>query len=308
MEGQHESFRQCKPGLVEKLLYQKIMKQANWEYPIGDLLAHGGMASVYELKTPEGVRRQVVKVIDTRMIKPEFRYIINNHGFDECEIMSQLAKRSPNIMPLYGSVWTEIQPPFWQRGEKNELDRIYLLQMPRMRNLLDVVGAGLSERDIIQIGLDISNALQACYSVNRIHRDVKPDNIFVCKRKDRLSYILGDFGIARIVDDRMLTGVGTEKYLAPEMLVGWISRNSDIYSLGVTLYVLAGGQFGSGDTSGELAWGNKLDWQQFKQHNRISPQLLEILRKALQDRHARYREPIEMYEDLWKLQNSRNYL
>ncbi len=302
MNQQHQSFRLREPGLAEKLQYQKIIKQANWEFPIGELIAHGGMSSVYELKTPAGVHRQVVKIIDTRMIKPELRHIIRDHGLDECCVMEQLSSKSDYIMPLYGSVWSELPEPFWRQASGSEPERIYLLHMPRMRNLRSLTGGGLPEREIIQLGMDISSALQVCYSMNRIHRDVKPGNIFIRKRKDRLCYVLGDFGIARVVDDRTLTGVGTEWYLAPELCGGWISRNSDIYSLGATMFELSGGTFGAGDTSGELGWGNRLEWQKFKENTVISAELQRILRRALQNHHERYRQPGEMYEELWWLQ------
>lgn len=302
MNEQYQSFRLREPHLADKLLYQKIMSQANWEYPIGDLIAHGGMSSVYALKTPKEVPRQVVKVIDTRMIRPELRQIVRDHGLDECSVMAQLTKSSDFIMPLYGSVWSEVPDPFWRRTSGSEPERIYLLHMPRMRNLTTLSPADLPEREIIQLGMDISSALQVCYSINRIHRDVKPGNIFIRKRRERLCYILGDFGIARVVDDRTLTGVGTEQYLAPELCSGWLTRSSDIYSLGATMFELAGGTFGPGDTSGELAWGNRLEWQAFKRSTRISAGLQNILRKSLQNHHDRYRQPSEMYEELWWLQ------
>lgn len=301
MGKERTSFRLREPNLADKLLYQKIMKQANWEYPMGKLIAHGGMSSVYELKTPEGTPKQVVKVIDTRMIKPDLRHIVREHGLDECNVMGELARRSCFIMPLYGSVWSEIPDTNRKNKSWQENERIYLLQMPRARNLWTVAVSGMPEREIIQLGMDICSALQACYSVDRIHRDVKPDNIYVRKGKERRCYILGDFGIARVVDNRTLTGVGTEQYLAPELCSGWISRNSDIYSLGVTMFVLAGGTFGPGDTSGELAWGNRLDWQTFKEKTHISTELQRILRKALQNHGTRYRQPSDMYEELWWL-------
>ena len=68
------------------------------------------------------------------------------------------------------------------------------------------------------------------------------------------------------------------------------------------MFDLAGGEFGTGDTTRELAPGNRLKWQQFKQTTKISPDLQYILHKALQNHFTRYQKPIEMYEDLQWLQ------
>lgn len=298
MGKEQESFRQRLPNLADRLLYQRIMQEAGWDCTLGSLIDHGGMSSVYELNMPQGTSRQVVKVIDTRLIQPSLRHIVREHGLEECTVMRQLSGESEFIMPLYASTWTELRDGLFGRTR----ERIYLLRMPRVRNLYSTTDRDLTETELIQLGMDISRALHICYLHDRIHRDVKPGNIFVRKKDGRLRYILGDFGIARIVDGKTLTGVGTENFLAPELCSGWISRNSDIYSLGVTLFVLAGGHFGPGDKSGALARGNTLQWQDFKRRERISPELMEILRKALQDKDLRYQQPYEMFEDLWWLQ------
>ena len=290
MENGNKSFRLREPGFAEWLIYGRIMRGAGWDCSLGRLIAHGGMASVYELNTPDGKPR-VVKVIDTRLIVPELRQIVRQHGLEECTVMGQLSRESQYIMPLYASTWSEVQR-----------ERIYLLQMPRARSLCSVMKDILPERELIQLGMDISSALQVCYEQNRIHRDVKPENIFLRQHGGRRCYILGDFGIAREVNEKTLTGVGTENYLAPELCVGWISRNSDIYSLGVTLFTLAGGRFCSGSQNCGLARGSRVDWQDFMDRATASEPLRNIIHKALQDRHNRYRQPCEMYEDLWWLQ------
>lgn len=96
----------------------------------------------------------------------------------------------------------------------------------------------LTEKEVIQLGLDLSRALQYLRKLNIIHRDIKPENIFVSRFGD---FKLGDFGIARELE-RTMSGFskkGTYSYMAPEMYKGekYDSR-VDIYSLGIVLYKL----------------------------------------------------------------------
>ena len=96
----------------------------------------------------------------------------------------------------------------------------------------------LQEKEVIQMGLDLSKALGYCRKLHIIHRDVKPENIFVSRFGD---FKLGDFGIARELE-RTMSGFskkGTYSYMAPEMYKGekYDSR-VDIYSLGIVLYKL----------------------------------------------------------------------
>lgn len=96
----------------------------------------------------------------------------------------------------------------------------------------------LTEKEVIQLGLDLSKALEYCRKLKIIHRDIKPENIFVSRFGD---FKLGDFGIARELE-RTMSGFskkGTYSYMAPEMYKGekYDSR-VDIYSLGIVLYKL----------------------------------------------------------------------
>ena len=96
----------------------------------------------------------------------------------------------------------------------------------------------LTEREVIQLGMDLSKALEYCRKLKIIHRDIKPENIFVSRFGD---FKLGDFGIARELE-RTMSGFskkGTYSYMAPEMYKGekYDSR-VDIYSLGIVLYKL----------------------------------------------------------------------
>lgn len=96
----------------------------------------------------------------------------------------------------------------------------------------------LTEQDVAHIGYDICNALEICNQRNVIHRDVKPENIFV---NDFGYFKLGDFGIARKLENMTygLSQKGTYNYMAPEVSTSSnYDARVDIYSLGIVLYRL----------------------------------------------------------------------
>lgn len=92
--------------------------------------------------------------------------------------------------------------------------------------------------DVIQLGIDMCQALEACRELNIVHRDIKPDNIFVSSSG---KFKLGDFGVARTIEKTMagLSRKGTYSYMAPEIYNGKeYGFEADIYSLGIVLYKL----------------------------------------------------------------------
>ena len=91
------------------------------------------------------------------------------------------------------------------------------------------------EKQVIQLGMDMCNVLQACHDHNIIHRDIKPENILV---SDDGRFKLGDFGIAK-VSEKTATGTltGTYSYMAPEIANRQhYGASADIYSLGLVMY------------------------------------------------------------------------
>lgn len=94
----------------------------------------------------------------------------------------------------------------------------------------------ISQADAAKLGIDICKALEICRRHGIIHRDIKPDNIFVSERGN---FKLGDFGIARTAEKTMsnLSKKGTYNYMAPEVYNGSdYGPSVDIYSLGIVLY------------------------------------------------------------------------
>lgn len=95
-----------------------------------------------------------------------------------------------------------------------------------------------SQKDVIRLGVDICTALEVCEQNCIVHRDIKPDNIFVSRFGE---YKLGDFGIARKLEAAQanLSRKGTLNYMAPEVYKSEeYGSNVDIYSLGLVLYTL----------------------------------------------------------------------
>ena len=96
----------------------------------------------------------------------------------------------------------------------------------------------MNENDVIRMGRDLADALTYCERKGLIHRDIKPQNIFVTETG---FFKLGDFGIARRM--QRTTGAsrkGTEDYMAPEVyLRRHYGTTVDIYSLGLVMYKYA---------------------------------------------------------------------
>ena len=104
-------------------------------------------------------------------------------------------------------------------------------------------GESLDATRVLAVASQVSDALAAAHAAGVLHRDVKPDNVLVDRRGNHL---LGDFGIATLTDGtRSTTGTftGTYAYTAPEILRGErATAQSDLFSLGATLYALASGR------------------------------------------------------------------
>ena len=111
------------------------------------------------------------------------------------------------------------------------------IKMELLTPLLRALPQQVPEDQVIQLGIDMCNALALCRSKNIVHRDIKPQNIFVSNMGD---YKLGDFGIAKTTE-RTASGTktGTYKFMAPEVYNNQpYGLSVDQYSLGLVLYWL----------------------------------------------------------------------
>ena len=101
----------------------------------------------------------------------------------------------------------------------------------------------LSDRDVVQIGIALSDALAHAHAHGVIHRDVKPSNVLVPDRHTTPAQLarLTDFGVARVIGADTLTRtgdvIGTDAYMAPEQAQGLpAGASADLFSLALVLY------------------------------------------------------------------------
>ena len=177
---------------------------------------------------------------------------------------------------------------------------------PLMKNLHQVN----SEAQVVKLAKDLCNALELCREQNIIHRDIKPQNVFI---SDHGSFKLGDFGIAKTVERTSRgTKIGTYKYMAPEVFHNQpYGHNADLYSLGLLLYWLlnekrtpflpAPSQIPTADMEDE-AMMRRFRGDPVPAPTHGSPELAAVvLRACAADPAVRYQTAGEMLADLDKL-------
>lgn len=186
------------------------------------------------------------------------------------------------------------------------------IRMEYLTSFMDYcTGKELTEKEVIKLGCDLAMALIYCRKLNIIHRDVKPENIFVSRFGD---FKLGDFGIAREQAHTMsnMSKKGTYSYMAPEIYKGEKYDSSiDIYSLGIVLYKLMNQNrlpFLSLDKQlityrdKETALARRMAGEKMPVPVNASAAFSHIILKACAyESGKRYRKPEDMLRDLEKL-------
>lgn len=203
-------------------------------YLVEELIGVGGMAVVFR-----GQHMGLGRAVAIKVLRPEYG--------DNPEIAARFAREArassgfdhPNCRAVLDC------------GELENGLKFMAMQLLEGRELAKVLGKPLPPSQCIALTLQVLRGLDHAHRHGVVHRDLKPDNLFVTKDhhgNDLLKIV--DFGIARIVDEKLADGlttkvgaiVGTPAYMSPEQALGEdIDGRADLYSVGMILYEMLTG-------------------------------------------------------------------
>ncbi|MCO8122333.1 protein kinase [Stieleria sp. TO1_6] len=261
-------------------------------YQIESILGHGGYGAVYLAKDDELQRYVTVKVPHRRRIQTQLDISL---FLVEARTLAKL--EHPNIVPVHDVGHT--------------LDGVcYIVSRYidgcdlRVKVKSSTGSAPFSIGDATELITTLAEALHYVHSCGVVHRDIKPSNILLDQRG--VPY-LADFGLALLENDaaksRMV--VGTPAYMSPEQARGenhLVRGTSDIFSLGIVLYELVGGQrvFPGSDPHAVLELVQHQEVRSLRDINRDVPAELDrICMKAISKRASdRHQTAIDFADDL----------
>lgn len=275
-------------------------------YEIRSQLGAGGMGEVYLAHDAKLERSIALKILPAAIASDRDRM---RRFIQEAKAAAALSH--PNIVHIY------------EIGDAEGVSFIAMEYVEGQILSAHIAGRLLAPTEIVEIGIQVAEALEEAHTKGITHRDIKPSNIIITKR-DQVKVL--DFGLAKVVrpaEQAPASGIatklktspgvmiGTVQYMSPEQALGReIDHRTDIFSMGVVLYEMATGRLPfCGTTVGEII--DRIAHAQPEAIARLNydvpAELERAIRKCLEkDRERRYQSTRELLVDLKNLKRDSN--